>query len=54
MERRGTEDGEKETIRKVLKKLIKKSFERRWIGKFLDNREGYIGDNNKIVLRLFT
>ncbi len=37
--RRGTGDGEKETItiRKAFKKLIKKHFERRWIEKFLDN-----------------
>ncbi len=28
------------------------SFERRWIEKFLDNWEGYIGDNDIIALKL--
>ncbi len=36
-ERRGTEGGEEETIRNAFKKLMKRSFERRWIEKFLDN-----------------
>ena len=42
------EDGEKETIRKVFKKLTKKKrFKRRWIEKFLNNREGDIEDSYK-------
>ncbi len=51
----GTEGGEKETIREAFKKLIKKRiFARRWVGKFLDNREGYIGDNDKIEMTIYT
>ena len=46
---RGTEGGEEEIIKNAFKKLMKKSFERRWVEKFLDNWEGYIGDNDRIA-----
>ncbi len=54
MVKMGTGDGKKETIRKAFKKLTnKQNFEKRWSEKFLDNWEGCIGENDKIVLRLF-